>query len=124
MRREGGVVGLRDPGCLVVFGFLERLLAVGAVVFDSIGGGRVCAIFVVASCVADAVIVNTAIRGAIVVVVVQIAVGNWVGKLRAGPGCYEEVRDSTGLLPVILTISVAVHCGNGKTNVQPRRSRQ
>lgn len=70
MRREGVVVGLRDPGCLVVFGLLERLLTIGTVVLDPIGGGRVCAVFVVASRVADAVIVNTAICGAIVVVVV------------------------------------------------------
>lgn len=68
--REGGVVGFRDSGCLVVFGLLERLLAVGAVILDSIGGCRVCAVFVVASRVADAVVVNTAIRGAVVVVVV------------------------------------------------------
>lgn len=70
MRRERGVVGLRDPGCLVVFGFFERLVTVRAAVLDSIGDGRVCAVFVVASCVADAVIVDAATGGAGVVVVV------------------------------------------------------
>lgn len=69
MRREGGVVGLRDPGCLV-FGLLERLVTIGIVVLGLIGGGRVCAVFVVASRVADAVIVDVAVCGAVVVVVV------------------------------------------------------
>lgn len=69
MRREGGVVGLRDPGRVAILGLLERLIAVGAGVLDSIGGCRVCAIFVVAAGVADTVIVDTAIGGPDVVVV-------------------------------------------------------
>lgn len=125
MPREGGVVGLRDLGRVAVLGLVERLIAVGAGVLDSIGGCRVCAVFVVAAGVANTVIVDAAIGGA-GVVVVQVAVGGgWGGgKLRSRLGCYEEMRDAAGLLPVILTISVVVHCVDGKINVQPRRPRQ
>lgn len=66
MRREGGVVRLGDPGCFVVFVLPERLLAVGPTTLDSIGGGCVSAVFVVASRVADAVIVDTVISVAVV----------------------------------------------------------
>lgn len=126
MRREGGVVRLRDPGCFVVFVLPEGSPAAGPSILDSVGGGRVCAVFVVASCVADSVIIDTAISGA---VVVWIAVDGWgwgCGKLRTRLGCYEEVRDTTGLLPIILTISVGgsrTFCRYASASVSSSNSR-
>lgn len=66
MRREGSVVRLGDPGSFVVFVLPERLLAVGPTILDSIRGGCVSAVFVVASCVADAVVVDTVTSVAVV----------------------------------------------------------
>lgn len=114
MGREGGVVGLGNPGCLVVSALLERLVGVGRAVLDSVGGGGICPVFVVASCI-------------VMAVVVRIAVGCWAWgrrELRARSGRYEEVGDATGLLPIVLTTSVGVRCGSGKTNVQPRHTGQ
>lgn len=96
MRREGGVVRLGDPICLVVSAMLERLVTGGRAVVNSVGGGRVCPVFVVASCF-------------VIAAVVWIAVGCWAWgcrELRARFGRYEEVGDATGLLPIVLTTSV------------------
>lgn len=84
MRQEGGVVGLGDLGCFVVLGLFERLFVVRAAALGVIGGGCVCAVFVVASCVADTIIVDTAVGDVTVVVVVEVAGGRWgSGQLRS-----------------------------------------
>lgn len=76
--REGVVVGLSDLGCLVVFSVLEVLPAVAAAAVGFIGSSCVCAVFVVAPRVANAIVVDAAVRRVVVVVVESAGgCGDW-----------------------------------------------